>query len=86
MSQIKNEANEILEKAKADFNFIIDQAETNYSRIIENKHNDGLQKLFNELGFTSPKHKSSLNYIRTLREHEKVKYSIDFNTLVTTSK
>lgn len=46
----------------------------------------GLKKLFTELSFTSPKHKASLNYLRSLKDHEKVKYSIDFNTLIATEK
>ena len=45
-----------------------------------------LQKMFNGLGFTSTKHKASLNYLRSLKDHEKVKYSLDFNTLVATTK
>lgn len=86
VAQIKNEANEILESAKANASLVINQAEVNASRIIENVHNTGLQKMFNELGLTSNKHKTSLNYIRALKNHEKVKYSIDFNTLVLTTK
>lgn len=86
VSKVKNEANEIVEKAKAEYELVLDQAESNYSRIIESTHNEGLKKMFDDLGLTSAKQKSSLNYIRALREHEKVKYSIDFNTLITNSK
>lgn len=42
--------------------------------------------MFTELGLTSSKHKASINYIRSLKNHEKIKYSIDFNTLVATTK
>ncbi len=84
--EIKNRAHEIVERAKAESNFIMEQAETNYSRIVEEVHNTGLKNMFSELGFTSNKHKSSLNYIRSLKDHEKVKYSIDFNTFVATGK
>lgn len=83
VAKIRNLAQEIVANARAQSSLIIDQAEVNYSRIIENVHNQGLQKMFSELGLTSNKHKSSINYIRALRDHEKVKYSIDFNTLIT---
>jgi hypothetical protein len=42
--------------------------------------------MFSGLGLDSNKLKSSLNYMRALKDHEKVKYSIDFNTLVATTK
>ena len=42
--------------------------------------------MFTGLQLDSNKLKSSLIYIRSLKDHEKVKYSIDFNTLVATSK
>ncbi len=86
MAQIKNEAKELIAKANAEQERIINEAEVNYQRTIEDVHNKGLQKTFNDLGFTSTKHKASLNYLKTLRDHEMVKYSIDFNTLVTQSK
>ena len=86
MAKIKNEAKELIAKANAEQERIINEAEVNYQRTIEDVHNKGLQKTFNDLGFTSTKHKASLNYLKTLRDHEMVKYSIDFNTLVTQSK
>ncbi len=86
VNMIRNSAQELVESAKANLNLIINQAESNYSRIIENVHNDQLKTMFSSLGLTSPKHKASLNYIRALKDHEKVKYSIDFNTLVATTK
>jgi vacuolar-type H+-ATPase subunit H len=86
VAKIKNEAKELIAKANAEQEKIINEAEVNYQRTIEDVHNKGLQKTFNDLGFTSTKHKASLNYLKTLRDHEMVKYSIDFNTLVTQSK
>ena len=86
VAKILNQAKEIVENAKAQYTLMINQAESNYSRIIENVHNQGLQKMYNDLGLTSSKHKASLNYIRSLKNHEKIKYSIDFNTLIANSK
>ena len=76
----------MIAKADAEQEKIINEAEVNYQRSIEDVHNKGLEKTFKDLGFTSTKHKASLNYLKTLRDHEMVKYSIDFNTLVTQSK
>lgn len=86
VAKITNQAKEIVENAKAVYELKINQAETNYSRIIEDEHNKGLQKIFQELGLTSTKLKSSINYIRSLKNHEKIKYSIDFNTLIANTK
>ena len=61
---------------------IINEAEVNWHRTIEDKHNKGMQKIFNELGFNQAKHKASFNYLQSLRDNQKVKYSIDFNTLI----
>lgn len=83
VAQIKNNAKELIANANAEQERIVNEAEVNYQRKIEDIHNKGLQKTFNDLGFTSTKHKASLNYLKTLRDHEMVKYSIDFNTLVT---
>lgn len=83
VAKIKNQAQEIVANARANSALIIDQAEVNYTKIIEDVHNQGLQKMFSELSLSSQKHKASMNYLRALRDHEKVKYSIDFNTLIT---
>lgn len=86
VAKITNQAKEIVENAKASYDLMINQAESNYSKIIEDEHNRGLQNIFKELGLTSSKHKSSINYIRSLKNHEKIKYSIDFNTLIANTK
>ena len=39
-----------------------------------------------ELELNDNKHKASLYYLQKLKNHEKMKYSIDFNTLVQTTK
>ncbi|RNA05773.1 hypothetical protein BpHYR1_028038 [Brachionus plicatilis] len=41
VAKITNQAKEIVENAKAVYELKINQAETNYSRIIENEHNKG---------------------------------------------
>ena len=41
VAKIRNEAKEIVEKAKAEAEFISTQAETNFSRTIETVHNKG---------------------------------------------
>ena len=71
--------------ATANANYLLTEADINYSRTIESTHNDGLKDVFNGLGLDSNKLKSSFNYMRALKDHEKVKYSIDFNTLVATN-
>jgi hypothetical protein len=46
----------------------------------------GTSNLITQLGLTDKKHKASLNYLQSIKNHEKMKYSIDFNTLIQTSK
>ena len=64
----------MIANANAEQERKINEAEVNYQRKIEDIHNKGLQKTFNDLDFTSTKHKVSLNYLKTLRDHEMVKY------------
>jgi hypothetical protein len=86
VNKFQNSAKEAIANATAMSKFLMDQAEVNYSREIENTHNEGLKNLFDGLGLSDNKLKSSLNYMRILQDHEKVKYSIDFNTLIATNK
>jgi len=86
VAQIQNNAKEVLANATAQSGYLLTEADINYSRTIENTHNEGLKNMFSGLGLDSNKLKSSLNYMRALKDHEKVKYSIDFNTLVATTK
>lgn len=82
VNKYKNQAKEAIANATAMSKLLMDQAEVNYSRTIENVHNDGLKSLYDGLTITDDKLKASLNYMRTLKDHEKIKYSIDFNSLI----
>ncbi len=82
VNKYTNQAKESIANATAMSKLLMDQAEVDYSRTIENVHNDGLNAMYQGLGFTTDKLKSSLNYMRTLQDHEKIKYSIDFNSLI----
>jgi len=82
VNKYKNQAKEAIANATAQSKLMMDQAEVDYSRTIENVHNEGLKNLYDGLAITDGKLKSSLNYMRTLQDHEKVKYSIDFNSLI----
>jgi len=82
VNKYKNQAKESIANATAMSKLMMDEAEVDYSRTIENVHNTGLKNIYDGLGFTTDKLKSSLNYMRTLQDHEKVKYSIDFNSLI----
>jgi len=82
VNAFKNKARESIANATAMSKLIMDEADVNYSRTIENVHNEGLKNMFEGLGLNTNKLKSSLNYMRTLQDHEKIKYSIDFNSLI----
>lgn len=83
VDQYINQARESIANATAVSKLLVDQAQVEYSRLIENVHNDGLKAMYDGLGMNTDKFKSSLNYIRTLQDHEKIKYSIDFDSLFT---
>lgn len=85
IAKIKNNATETLARANAEAKFKTSEASIKYEQTIESAHYTGMEKIIKDLGITSNKNKASLNYLRVLRDHEKVKYSIDFNTLVTNS-
>lgn len=82
VNKFKNQAKEAIANATAMSKLLMDEAEVDYSRVIETVHNDGLSAMYKGLDMTTDKLKSSLNYMRTLQDHEKVKYSIDFNSLI----
>ena len=46
VSRIRNNAKVIVEEAKANLDLILNQAETNYSRVIEDVHNTGKTILY----------------------------------------
>ena len=81
-NRYKNQAKEAIANATAMSKLLMDQAEVDYSRTIESVHNEGLKSLYDGLAISDDKLKASLNYMRTLKDHEKVKYSIDFNSLI----
>ena len=105
VAQTQNKAKEILANATANSEVILASADVNYSRTIENVHNEGnfyfffliisiifilnktkgLKNMIEGLKLESNKLKSSFNYMRSLKDHEKIKYSIDFNSFFKTS-
>lgn len=51
--------------------------------IIESARNEGLGLLYERLNITDPRHKASLDYLRTLRQSsERVRLHVGFNTAV----
>ncbi|XP_033629036.1 uncharacterized protein LOC117291453 [Asterias rubens] len=80
---VQNSAEEITQNATTIASLIGSQARADARARVETSHNRGLAKIYNDLNITSQDHKASLNYIRTLRDHETVVMSVNFNSLVT---
>ncbi|XP_072034483.1 uncharacterized protein [Amphiura filiformis] len=81
VAEIENQAEEIAQNATAQSALILSRAEADSRAILEQSHNEGLSKLFNDLNMTSQDQKASLNYIRTLRDHRNVYLGVNFDSL-----
>lgn len=85
VNAIKNNASFVIANADAQAKFITSESHINYEKSIDMAHTNGSKIIIDGLGLVSMKHKASLNYLNALKDHEKVKYSIDFNTIVASS-
>ncbi|KAJ8019937.1 hypothetical protein HOLleu_41726 [Holothuria leucospilota] len=85
VQDIQNQASEISENATAQSNLIRARAVAEAQAIIEEAHSTGLAMMYETLNITTPEQKASLNYLRTLRDHQDVYMSINFNSLVNTA-
>ncbi len=83
VTMVENSAEEITQNATSFASLIGSKAQADARARVETSHNRGLAKIYSDLNITSQDHKASLNYIRTLRDHETVVMSVNFNSLVT---
>lgn len=86
VTKIRNNASEVIALANSLSKRTVEEASIEAEQKLQEAHNDGTSNLITQLGLTDKKHKASLNYLQSIKNHEKMKYSIDFNTLIQTSK
>lgn len=82
VQDINNEAAELSQNATAQSDLIRARAEAEAQAIIESAHSSGLAYMYETLNITSEEQKASLNYLRTLRDHQHVHMSVNFESLV----
>ncbi|GFN73606.1 hypothetical protein PoB_000011200 [Plakobranchus ocellatus] len=75
---IKNQAAELREKARAESQQINTIARANYTAVVEKARSQGLKELYDSLGIKDQKTKSSFDYLRTLRGLNHVHLTVDF--------
>ncbi|KAK3750814.1 hypothetical protein RRG08_037255 [Elysia crispata] len=75
---IKNQAAELREKARAESLQLETISKANYTVIVEKARSKGLKDLYTHLGITDQKTKSSFDYLRTLRGLDHVHLTVDF--------
>lgn len=80
--EIKNEANEVREKAIADSDLVKANATIDAKRITSDAANQGLQIIYSKLNITSGSEKKSLDYIRTLVETKVANIYVGFDYMV----
>ncbi|XP_022104456.1 uncharacterized protein LOC110986673 [Acanthaster planci] len=80
---IENAAEEITQNATAQAALIGSRAQAESRATVETSHNLGLARIYADLNITGQDQKASLNYIRTLRDHQTVFLTVNFNSLVT---
>ncbi|XP_061187985.1 uncharacterized protein LOC133196051 [Saccostrea echinata] len=78
VKKIKNKAAEFLKNGTAVANLISAVARSNYTTALETARVKGLKYIFNELGLSQQEQKNSVNYLRTLRGHQKARFTVDF--------
>lgn len=79
---IENNALEVSQNATAKSTLIKAQADAASKAIIEEARNSGLQTIFTAVNITNASHKKSLDYIRTLLNHNKANLYVGFTTMV----
>ncbi|XP_078702129.1 uncharacterized protein LOC144928043 isoform X1 [Branchiostoma floridae x Branchiostoma belcheri] len=82
VEQIENEAREISQNGTAQSSLITSRANAQAVAVVEDARNSGLSLIYNRLNLSSEDHKASFNYLRTLRDHESVHMSVNYNTLI----
>ena len=82
VKDIENEAHEITSEARAQAELIRSLATANATAIVERARSEGFQHLYGELGITEQRHKTSFDYLRTLRGHSNARLAIDFQQLI----
>lgn len=85
VQDIQNQASELSQNATAQSDLIRARAVAQAQAVVEGAHSEGLALMFSRLNITSQEQKASLNYLRTLRDHQQVYMSINFDSLVNTA-
>ena len=82
MQNKENEVREIAQQANAQSSLVKAQAEAEAKAIVENARSEGLQFLYEELGITTQEQKAAFDYLRTLRAHENIRLTVDYQQLI----
>lgn len=78
-NQFRNNASQSVAFANAQAELKREKAKADAAKRVELARIEGLSSMCSALGITQPKHISSLQYLRTLKDSaDNVKYSIDF--------
>lgn len=81
-NEINNEAAEIAQNATAEATVIRAKAEAEALLTVEKARDAGLSYIYKKLNITKEEHKSSFNYLRTLRGQQNVKFNVGYSTLM----
>jgi hypothetical protein len=82
-NQFRNNASQAVAFSEAEAQLRREQAKADALKRVEVARVNGMQKMCSRLDIRDPKHISSLQYLRTLKESsDNVKYSIDFTHAV----
>lgn len=81
-NEINNAAIEITQNATAEATIIRAKANAEALLMVEKARDTGLSYIYQELNITKEEHKSSFNYLRTLRGQKNAKFNVGYNTLM----
>ena len=80
--KINNEAAEIAQNAKTNATIIRAKADAEALLKVEKARDTGLSYIYQQLNITQEGHKSSFNYLRTLRGRKNIKFNVGYTTLM----
>ena len=81
-NEINNEAAEIAQNATAQVTVIRAKADAEALLKVEKARDTGLSYIYQQLNITKEEHKSSFNYLRTLRGKKNIKFNVGYTTLM----
>ncbi|GMH37810.1 hypothetical protein BSKO_05683 [Bryopsis sp. KO-2023] len=85
VNEIENKANIVKEKARSEAKLLTEKAKADSAFLVEEARFKGLSSLFDALNISTPKDKTTLDFLKALEANDKAGVYFNFNNLFITS-